>query len=262
MHAAVAELLLFFAAHGPEQPGAGDQPQPVGGPATQAEHVRGLLVLEPGEEPELDQRRGLGVVPLQFVEGVVDGDEFVHAVVGDEQVVASNSCRDPPPPRLSRWRRGRARRGCAAWPRRRRRRSARGRCSAGRPTSRRYASWTRAVAWSVWPGFSWASLLRRQLPQFVIDQRQQLLGGLRVTLLDGVRMRVTSVIRQARRRAARALSPNPGSVRAYRYPVRDRPVQGSFLRRPASRLALALRGRVFSLEIARPGMRGTAAGVR
>ena len=53
------------------------------------------------------------------------------------------------------------------------------------PTSRRYASWTRAVAWSVWPGFSWASFCGRQLAQLVVDQRQQLLGGVRVALLDG-----------------------------------------------------------------------------
>ena len=39
------------------------------------------------------------------------------------------------------------------------------RCCADWSTSRTYASWTRAVACSVWPGFSWASF-RRQPPQF------------------------------------------------------------------------------------------------
>ena len=52
-------------------------------------------------------------------------------------------------------------------------------------TSRRYASWTRAVAWSVWPGFSLRELLGGQLAQFVVDQGQELLGGLGIAVLDG-----------------------------------------------------------------------------
>jgi hypothetical protein len=32
------------------------------------------------------------------------------------------------------------------------------RCTRCAPTSRKYASWTRAVARNVWPGFSWANL--------------------------------------------------------------------------------------------------------
>ena len=52
------------------------------------------------------------------------------------------------------------------------------------------------MAWSVWPGFSWASSLGGQPAQLVVDQRQQLLGGLRVALLDGgQKMRVTSLMR-------------------------------------------------------------------
>ena len=41
------------------------------------------------------------------------------------------------------------------------------------------------MAWSVWPGFSWASFCGRELAQLVVDQRQELLGGVRVALLDG-----------------------------------------------------------------------------
>ena len=52
------------------------------------------------------------------------------------------------------------------------------------PSNRRYASWTKAVAWSVCPGFSWASLWAANLAQFVVHQREKLHGTLRVTLLD------------------------------------------------------------------------------
>ena len=48
------------------------------------------------------------------------------------------------------------------------------------PTSRRYASWTRAVAWSVWPGFSCGHPRGGELAQFVVDEREQLGGGRRV----------------------------------------------------------------------------------
>ncbi len=49
--------------------------------------------------------------------------------------------------------------------------------SAPRPTSRRYASCTSAVACKVWPGCSWANCCGGQPAQLVVDQRQQLLGG-------------------------------------------------------------------------------------
>ena len=42
-----------------------------------------------------------------------------------------------------------------------------------------------AVACSVWPGFSRASFWRGQLAKLVVDQRQELLGGLRIAVLDG-----------------------------------------------------------------------------
>ena len=41
-------------------------------PAAQAEQVRGLLVLQSGEEAELHQRSGLGVVPLQLIQRLVN----------------------------------------------------------------------------------------------------------------------------------------------------------------------------------------------
>ena len=53
------------------------------------------------------------------------------------------------------------------------------------PTSRRYASWTRAVAWSVWPGVSAGQPGGGELAQLVVDEREQLGGGLGVALLDG-----------------------------------------------------------------------------
>ena len=58
------------------------------------------------------------------------------------------------------------------------------------------------------PGLLLRQPLRRQPAQLVVDQRQQLLGGLRVALLD-VREDAGHVRhRQARRRAARAWSPD------------------------------------------------------
>ena len=47
-----------------------------------------------------------------------------------------------------------------------------------------YASWTKDVAWSVWPGDSCASSLSRERAQLIIDQRQKLLGRLRIALLN------------------------------------------------------------------------------
>ena len=38
--------------------------------------------------------------------------------------------------------------------------------------SRKNTSWTSEVAWSVWPGTSWAIFLRRQPPQLVVDERE------------------------------------------------------------------------------------------
>ena len=83
---------------------------------------------------------------------------------------------------------GRCRRGCGAWPRPRRRRSGRGRSSA----VPRSAS-DQAQVGLVDQGGGLERLarlllgqpLRRQLAQLVVDQRQQLLGGVRVALLDG-----------------------------------------------------------------------------
>ena len=45
-------------------------------------------MLESSEEPKFYQGRGLRVMSFQFVERVLDGDEFLHAVVGDEKVFA------------------------------------------------------------------------------------------------------------------------------------------------------------------------------
>jgi len=70
--------ILIFTLQGSIQPGASQQPQPVGGPPGKAEHVGSFLVLEPGEEPQLHRGGSLRVVPLQFVEGVaIVGGRFV-----------------------------------------------------------------------------------------------------------------------------------------------------------------------------------------
>ena len=148
------------------EPAPGVRPVLLGGGGGDAEGGGGLLGGQAGEEPELDQLGLPRVLRLELPEGLVQGEQ-----VG----------RRSPPPGPARCRRGRAggvrrrpcgsacggraRRGCGAWPRPRRRRSGRGRPSRGpcsSPTSRRYASWTRAVAWSVWPGCLLGQLLRRR----------------------------------------------------------------------------------------------------
>ena len=53
------------------------------------------------------------------------------------------------------------------------------------PTSRRYASWTRAVAFEGVPGVLRGHPRGREFSQLVVDQRQQLIGRLAVALLDG-----------------------------------------------------------------------------
>ena len=60
-------------------------------------------------------------------------------------------------------------------------------------TRRIYASCTSAVAWSVWPGFSWA-ILRRPACEAHRRQGQQLLGRLAVAFFDRDRIWVTSLI--------------------------------------------------------------------
>ena len=57
-------------------------------------------------------------------------------------------------------------------------------------------------------GLLLGQLLGGQLAQLVVDQRQELLGRLRVALLDGREDAGHVLHRQARRQAARALSPD------------------------------------------------------
>ena len=171
----------------PVQPGPGDRPTAVG---------------RPRRDAELPRRSRGGAVRRRSGAGPVRPPGPARAQLGQRFVQASRSSGTSgagdldPVEVLAPGRRracgsacgGRCRPGCGAWPRRRRRRSGRGRSRLRRlltPTRRTYASWTRAVGCSVWPGFSWASSCGRQLAQLVVDQGQQLLGGLRVALLDG-----------------------------------------------------------------------------
>ena len=54
------------------------------------------------------------------------------------------------------------------------------------PTSRRYASWTRAVGWRVWPGGSRGQPGGGELAQLVVDEREQVGGGPSVAGRRGV----------------------------------------------------------------------------
>ena len=60
------------------------------------------------------------------------------------------------------------------------------------PTSRRYASWTRAVGWRVWPGALGRQPGGGELPQLVVDEREQVGGGRRSPAAAASSRRVTS----------------------------------------------------------------------
>ena len=126
----------------------------------------------------------------QPVEGLVEGEQVVVRVAGRPATASSRSTRRRPPPCLTR---PLAAGGLdedaahglggggeevaaavpAGWP-------------ASAPTSRRYASWTRAVAWRVWPGLLGGQPGGGELAQLVVDEREQLGGGLRVAGRGGV----------------------------------------------------------------------------
>src|SRR5262245_26222529 len=59
------------------QPGPGESPQAVGGPAADPEDLGRLLVRQPREEAHLDQASDLLVVLLQLGQGLVEGDQLV-----------------------------------------------------------------------------------------------------------------------------------------------------------------------------------------
>ena len=83
--------------------------------------------------------------------------------------------------------------------------------AASPPTSRRYASWTRAVAWSVWPGLLLGQPRGGQLAQLVVDEREQVGGGPAVAGRGGVEEAgdVGHVARVYRIRVARARGISP-----------------------------------------------------
>ena len=139
------------------QPGAGERPVPLGGPQRDVRGRRPPVPSSgrrstgvPPAGPRRGRRPGAGSAPVE-VQQPSAGSAAASRDLVEVDAVPPAAVLDGPACG------GRCRRGCGAWPRPRRRRSGRGRSSAGPdppPTSRRYASWTRAVAWSVWPGSS------------------------------------------------------------------------------------------------------------
>ena len=53
-------------------------------------------------------------------------------------------------------------------------------------TKRTYASWTNAVACSVWPGFSWTNFAAASFRSFLIHHRQELLGRMGITWINSL----------------------------------------------------------------------------
>src|SRR5262249_23269706 len=67
-----------------EKPGSGEGPVAVGGPGGDAQDAGGLFQLQPREEAELDQLGTKGVLPRQFLQGLIDGREVVRGLFDGE----------------------------------------------------------------------------------------------------------------------------------------------------------------------------------
>jgi hypothetical protein len=87
MHRGLTDFSSFFAAHCLIQPGASQEPEAVGNSAADSQHVGGLPVLKAREETQLDERRSLRIVFLQFIQRFMHRQEFIHAVVVYEEMV-------------------------------------------------------------------------------------------------------------------------------------------------------------------------------
>ena len=74
MHAEFEKKSGFVLGQRPVQPGAGQEPQAIGGPAAQAEKLCGRLVLEAGEESQFHQRGG-GAQRLELDERLLVTDD-------------------------------------------------------------------------------------------------------------------------------------------------------------------------------------------
>ncbi len=77
------------------EPGPGERPVPVGGPARDAQGLGRVAQRHPGEEPQLHQFGGYGELLGQSVEGVV---EFEEVVVGGGGRAGEPVEVDPIPP--------------------------------------------------------------------------------------------------------------------------------------------------------------------
>lgn len=78
---------MLLISQGLEEPGACQEPEAIGCAAAKAEHLGGLLVLKAGEKAQLDKGGCLWVVLLQLFQSLVDGQQLVHAVVRNEEVL-------------------------------------------------------------------------------------------------------------------------------------------------------------------------------
>src|SRR5262249_50431774 len=86
---------FFFTAEGLEQPGPGQEPEAVARPAAQSQQLGGLLVLGTRGVAEGWQGGRLGVVLLQLLQRLVDGQQFVRPVVHRKEALVE--CLAPGP---------------------------------------------------------------------------------------------------------------------------------------------------------------------
>ena len=157
------------------------------GPLRKPEADGGIAQCEPREETQVHKPGGVGILLGKLGQRIIEGNQlFVTGVQGEFDVVEIDAGRSPPllSRFLSRARLRRIRRIASAaaakkWPRLSQS------WILATPTSRRYASWTSAVAWSVWPGLLLLQPPSGELAQLVVDEWQKLFGGLGIALLDG-----------------------------------------------------------------------------
>ena len=153
------------------EPGPGERPVPVGGPARDAQGLGRVTQRHPGEEPQLHQFGGYGELIRQSVEGVV---EFEEVVVGGGGRAGELVEVDPIPsaarfsrPRSRAWLTSTRRIASAAAAKKCAfRRTAGPRSAACKPHAP--ARWHRGCA-PVSPRPS----ARRELPQLVVNEREQ-----------------------------------------------------------------------------------------
>jgi len=170
------------------KPGLGHGPEPVGDAARDAQRLGGLLVTQPRKVTELDQLSGPRIVLFQLTQGLVQGEKVVVGGLRQRELVVPLHTPALSPTFL--------RTPAASVVHED---AAHGLGTGGKEMAAMVPALLLAVAQQPQIGFVdqggrlqrlagcfLGKLLGRQAAQLVVDQRQQLAGGVRIALLDGV----------------------------------------------------------------------------